>query len=85
MLLTNPPYGERIGERAGARPGGPRDLRDLYASLGTAVRDQLPGWSLGMLVSDPVLASQARVPLVEKFATSNGGIDVSMVTYDPGS
>jgi putative N6-adenine-specific DNA methylase len=81
LLLTNPPYGERIGSRV----GGARDLRDLYASLGTAVRDQLPGWSLGMLVSDRVLASQARVPLVEKFATSNGGIDVSMVTYDPGS
>ncbi len=87
MLLTNPPYGERIGERAGSRaaprPAGRPDLRDLYAALGAAVRDQLPGWSLGMLVSDTVLAGQARVPLVERFATTNGGIDVSMVTYDP--
>ncbi|CAB4748548.1 MAG: class I SAM-dependent RNA methyltransferase [Actinobacteria bacterium] len=88
LLLTNPPYGERIGERgprSGAGVGGQRDLRDLYAALGTAVREQLPGWSLGLLVSDMVLAGQVRLPLVEKFATSNGGIDVSMVTYDPGS
>ncbi len=75
LLLTNPPYGQRVG--------GQNDLRDLYASLGGAVRDQLPGWSLGMLVADRSLAGQTRLPLVERFATTNGGIDVAMVTYDP--
>jgi len=75
LLLTNPPYGERVGAH--------RDLRDLYAALGTSVRDALPGWSLGMLAADRVLAAQARLPLVERFATTNGGIDVSFLTFMP--
>lgn len=75
LLLTNPPYGERVGAH--------RDLRDLYAALGASVRDGLPGWSLGMLVADRVLAAQARLPLTEQFATTNGGIDVSFLTYTP--
>ena len=75
LVLTNPPYGARVGAH--------RDLRDLYAALGTAVREQLPGWSLGMLVADRTLASQTRLPLVERFTTTNGGIDVAMLTYAP--
>ena len=39
-ILTNPPYGIRIGESA--------DLRDLYATLGTALKAK-GGWRVGIL------------------------------------
>ena len=72
-MLTNPPYGVRVGESG--------DLRDLYATLGTALKTKL-GWRLGILTSDAVLAGQMRLPLRPRFATSNGGIPVSFLVSE---
>lgn len=72
-ILTNPPYGVRVGES--------RDLRDLYATLGTALKTK-HGWRIGLLTSDAVLAGQMRLPLRPRFATSNGGIPVSFLVSE---
>jgi putative N6-adenine-specific DNA methylase len=64
-LVTNPPYGARVG---GA------DLRDLYATLGRAT-----GWHIGLLAADTALARHAGVPLTERFRTTNGGIPVTFL------
>ena len=69
-ILTNPPYGIRIGES--------EDLRDLYARLGTALRARR-GWRVGILTSDLALVRQTRLPLVPRFNTRNGGIPVSFL------
>ena len=42
-MVTNPPYGTRVGER--------QRLRDLYASLGNILRRDFEGWHLTMLVA----------------------------------
>ena len=70
LLLTNPPYGERIGDSS--------DLRDLYASLGKLTRGALAGWQLAFLASDPALARQTGVALAAGLRTSNGGIKVAL-------
>lgn len=67
-ILTNPPYGVRIGES--------EDLRDLYARLGVALKAKR-GWRVGILTSDLALVRQTRLPLVPRFSTRNGGIPVS--------
>ena len=72
-ILTNPPYGVRVGEG--------HDLRDLYATLGKALNTKR-AWRLGVLTSDAVLAGQMRLPLRPRFATSNGGIPVSFLVGD---
>ena len=75
-ILTNPPYGVRVGES--------KDLRDLYATLGTALKTKR-GWRIGLLTSDVVLAGQMRLSLRPRFATSNGGIPVDvLVSEKPG-
>ena len=75
-ILTNPPYGIRIGES--------EDLRNLYATLGAALRTK-PRWRIGILTSDAALARQTRLALVPRFHTSNGGIPVSfLVSGKPG-
>ena len=51
-ILTNPPYGVRVGEG--------NDLRDLYATLGKAMKTKRV-WRLGVLTSDAVLAGQMRL------------------------
>lgn len=75
-ICTNPPYGARVGASGG------RDLRDLYAALGTSVRDELPGWRVGLLVADRALAGHCGLAFEERFATTNGGIDVSFLVAE---
>ena len=67
-LVSNPPYGARVGE------SGP--LRDLYARLGQVARARLGGWTVALLTADPRLDAQLRLQLAERFRTSNGGIRV---------
>ena len=75
-VLTNPPYGVRIGEG--------EDLRNLYARLGAELGTK-PGWRLGVLTSDTGLVGQTRLSMVSRFDTRNGGIPVSfMVSENPG-
>ncbi len=70
-IVTNPPYGMRLGE------SGP--LRNLYAQLGRIVREQAPGYRLAMLSADPELEAQLRLDLEEAFRTTNGGIPVRLI------
>lgn len=72
-ILTNPPYGIRIGES--------EDLRDLYARLGMALRAKR-GWRVGILTSDLALVRQTRLPLLPRFSTRNGGIPVSFLVSE---
>jgi putative N6-adenine-specific DNA methylase len=72
-ILTNPPYGVRVGEGT--------DLRDLYATLGKNLKTKR-GWRLGLLTSDVALAGQMRLPLRPRFSTSNGGIPVSFLASE---
>ncbi len=73
-VITNPPYGARIGERTG--------LRDLYAVLGRVLRERRPHWHLGMLSADRMLERQTGIPLHEAVRTHNGGIPVRVVRSD---
>ena len=65
-IVTNPPYGVRLGER--------EELRRLYGDLGDVLRQRFAGWHVGLLSTDHRLDSQLRVPLLERLRTSNGGI-----------
>jgi putative N6-adenine-specific DNA methylase len=70
-LVTNPPYGVRVGETEG--------LRDLYAALGAAARRALPGGRVALLSAERRLEGQLRIPLREALSTRNGGIPVRLV------
>ena len=71
-LITNPPYGVRVG--AADR------VRDLYAQLGNVVRGVLPGWGIGFLSPDRALDAQPRIAVTPAFETTNGGIKVRYLT-----
>ncbi len=69
-LVTNPPYGVRVGEG--------RDLRDLYAALGRTARRAIPGGTIALLSADRPLEGQVGVAFEEAFRTRNGGIPVRL-------
>jgi len=68
LVVTNPPYGVRVGDRG--------DVRDLYARFGQVLRGPLVGWSAAFLSPDARLAAQLQSPAKELFQTTNGGIKV---------
>jgi putative N6-adenine-specific DNA methylase len=71
LLLTNPPYGARVGDR--------KELRSLYAQLGNVARAKLRGWTLAFLSADRALEAQVKLPLAEVVRFRNGGIGVRVV------
>ena len=70
-LVTNPPYGKRMGEL--------EPLRDLWARLGQLLALRAPGWRVAVLAPDPRLAGQLRLPLAPVLETSNGGLPVRVL------
>ena len=70
-IITNPPYGVRVGER--------RELRDLYAQLGNVARRCCPGWEVAFLAAHPELERQTGLEPAVRFTTENGGIRVRLV------
>lgn len=64
-ILTNPPFGERLGDA--------RNLRGMYRQFGERLSSIAAGWNVGLFTSDPSLAaafgqgagvsSHDRVPL----------------------
>ena len=54
LVVTNPPYGRRIGEVTA--------LRDLYATLGAHLV-AAPGWRLALVSTEPRLLGALGVPL----------------------
>jgi putative N6-adenine-specific DNA methylase len=73
-LVSNPPYGLRVGES--------RALRDLYAALGRVAREELPGWRVALLSAERSLEAQVKLPFAEALRTRNGGIPVRLVVAE---
>jgi putative N6-adenine-specific DNA methylase len=71
FLVSNPPYGLRVGETAA--------LRNLYAQLGKIIRERATGYRIALLSADEALEAQLGLDLTEAFQTSNGGIPVRLV------
>jgi len=75
-VVTNPPYGVRVGEAAA--------LRDLYARLGQIIRSRCPDWRLVILSANARLEAQLRLSLSELVRTRNGGIPVRILRGEVG-
>jgi len=70
-LVTNPPYGVRVGDRD--------RLRNLYAQLGRVARAKCAGWTIGLVSGDRTLARHTRLPFLPQLRTTNGGLPVELL------
>lgn len=76
VLITNPPYGERIGDK--------ETLRHIYASLKGFLRDK-PDWSLFLLTSDKSAEDAlAGRPADRRRKLYNGRIEVCYYQFHGG-
>jgi putative N6-adenine-specific DNA methylase len=69
-VVTNPPYGVRVS--------ADKDLRNLYARFGNALREARPGWQVAILCSDERLVRQTGLRLDTSLSLVNGGVAVRL-------
>jgi len=70
-VVTNPPYGVRLGTH--------RDLRNLYVRFGRALRAQCPGWKITMLSNSAQLLRATGLKFDPGIPTRNGGLKVRLM------
>jgi putative N6-adenine-specific DNA methylase len=71
-VVTNPPYGVRLGDE--------KKLRGLYGQLGQLMRGKLLGWKLAMLETHRGIRRFSGLTMNDVWAARNGGIKVRLVT-----
>jgi len=71
LIIFNPPYGSRIGDK--------KKLYALYAKIGTVLKSKFPGWRVGLITSDRSLAkaTQLKFSFVSE-PVSHGGLKVRL-------
>lgn len=74
LLVTNPPYGERIGEQ--------QTLRDLYALLGAKLRAEFSGWKAAVFTGNPPLAKELHIHAKRSHTLFNGAIECRLLRFD---
>ncbi len=76
LLIANPPYGERLGER--------EDLAPLYAELGRALLTRFQGWQAAVFTGNPALGRELGLRPVRSEALNNGPIECELLHFDLG-
>jgi 23S rRNA (guanine2445-N2)-methyltransferase / 23S rRNA (guanine2069-N7)-methyltransferase len=74
LLLTNPPYGERIGEF--------ESLKTLYQTLGTVLREQFDGWTAAVLSGHPAHGREIGLKSVRSHRFNNGPIECRLLRFE---
>jgi len=67
LVLSNPPYGERLSGDAA-----------FYTTLGRHLSRCYAGWSCGVFTANQAPLNRARLPLVSSLSARNGGIDCAL-------
>ena len=76
LVILNPPYGSRIGNK--------KPLFALYGTIGQVLNEQFKGWRVGIVTSDSGLAKATKLPFKPSTETfSHGGLKVRLFQTDP--
>jgi 23S rRNA (guanine2445-N2)-methyltransferase / 23S rRNA (guanine2069-N7)-methyltransferase len=74
LLVCNPPYGERLGEK--------ESLVFLYRQLGEVMLAQFPGWQAAIFTSDLNLGRATGLRSHKRYALWNGAIAAHLLLFD---
>ncbi len=76
LVVTNPPYGERIGS------GGQKGMKTFYFQLGESL-GTLKGWRLAVLSGNPAFESAFHMRPAHRREMWNGPIECELLEYGP--
>lgn len=73
ILVTNPPYGERLAN--------PDEIAALYPKLGDALKQRFSGWTAYLLSADPRLPKLIRLQASKRTPLYNGALECRLYEY----
>ena len=73
VLVTNPPYGVRLGEK--------EKLAEFYPQLGTLLKQKFAGWTAYLFSGDPELARLIHLKPSRKTVLYNGALECRLYEY----
>ncbi|MFN4261273.1 MAG: class I SAM-dependent RNA methyltransferase [Gemmataceae bacterium] len=76
VMVCNPPYGERIGER--------QELTKLYQTIGDVLRRRCVGWQAYIFTGNAALAQRIELEPVADVPLFNGKLPCRLLRYDVG-
>ncbi len=75
LVMVNPPYGARIGDK--------RKLMPLYQTLGEALRTRFSGWRVGIIATDSKLVKSTGLNFMPQGKpVQNGGLRIRLFQTD---
>ncbi len=74
LLVCNPPYGERLGEKESLRP--------LYNQLGEVMAREFSGWSAAVFTADLELGRAIGLRSHKRYAFWNGALAAHLLLFD---
>jgi putative N6-adenine-specific DNA methylase len=74
VLVMNPPYGVRMGDRAGLEP--------LYRKIGEVFKRRFTGWTAYLLAGDLELAKLVGLKPARRFVLFNGPLECRLLKYE---
>lgn len=76
LVIVNPPYGDRIGDK--------QRLQSLYRALGQSLKARFSGWRVGIITNDGALAKATGLAFKPPGApVSHGGLRVTLYQTGP--
>ncbi len=76
LVIVNPPYGARIGDKKALYP--------LYQALGRTLLSGFTGWRVGLITNEPSLAKTTGLPFADPaVSVSHGGLRVGLYVTGP--
>jgi putative N6-adenine-specific DNA methylase len=73
VLVTNPPYGERLGQVD--------DLAELYPKVGDLLKQKFAGWRAYFFTGDPQLPKLVRLSASKRTPLFNGKLECRLFEY----
>ncbi|HET7061935.1 MAG TPA: THUMP domain-containing protein, partial [Nitrosospira sp.] len=73
ILITNPPYGVRMGNR--------QPLEDFYRKLGDVLKKKFSGWNAYIMTADPLLPKLIRLNPSRRVPLFNGSLECRLLEY----
>jgi 23S rRNA (guanine2445-N2)-methyltransferase / 23S rRNA (guanine2069-N7)-methyltransferase len=74
LIITNPPYGERLGEI--------QQLTQLYRQMGDRFKAEFTGWQAGVFTGNPDAGKFMGVRAHKKYKLNNGAIPAELLLFN---
>jgi len=82
ILLTNPPYGERIGVRGDSTIPQDEMAVAFYSAFGATLKQRFAGWAVFLFTADLSLPKLLRLKEARKTPFFNGALECRLFRFD---